>query len=74
MMFQIASVFAAGAPVVLFWGGGPNATSSWNAVYEGRVQESLVWYMVCVVVSAFVLSNSYNQLATRTRRQLLLSR
>jgi hypothetical protein len=74
MMFHIASVLAAASPVVLFWGGGSATSSNWSAVYEGYVHENLVWYLVCVVVSAALLSHSYTQVATRTRKQLLLSR
>lgn len=74
MMFHVASVVSAVAPVVLFWGGGSATSTSWSPVYEGRVHENLVWYLVCVVVSAVLLSHSYTSLATKTRKQLLLSR
>ena len=74
IMFHLASGLAAGAPLVLFWGGGPNATAAWHAVFEGQVRESLLFYLIFVVVSALLLSHSYIRLASKTRRQLLLSR
>jgi hypothetical protein len=74
MMFHVASVLAAASPVVLFWGGGSATSSRWSAVYEGYVHDNLLWYLVCVVVCSALLSHSYTQVATRTRKQLLLSR
>lgn len=68
----MASVVAAASPLVLFWGS--SSSTNWSAVYEGRVHENLVWYLVCVVVSALALAHNYNVVATRTRRQLLISR
>ena len=73
MMFHCAGAIAAVAPVVLYWGVGASS-SSWSPVYLGRVHENIVWYAVCVVVTAALLSQSYALLASRTRRQLLLSR
>lgn len=75
ILFWVASVIAAVAPLVLFWGGGSLSESKyWSAIYEGRVHENVIWYLICVVISVVILVHSYNVQATRTRRTLLLSR
>lgn len=74
-MFSVASIVASVSPLVIFWGGGSFANSKyWSAIIEGRVHENIIWYLVCVVVSAIVLVHTYNVQATRTRRKLLLTR
>lgn len=73
-LFYVASVVAAASPLVLFLGSAASSSTNWSAVYEGRVHENLAWYLVCVVVSALALAHNYNVVATRTRRQLLISR
>lgn len=74
-MFWVASVIAAVAPLVLFWGGGSLSESKyWSAIFEGRVHENVIWYLICVLISVVLLVHSYNVQATRTRRTLLLAR
>jgi len=74
-MFSVASIIASVSPLVIFWGGGSFANSKyWSAIIEGRVHENVIWYLVCVVISAVVLVHTYNVQATRTRRKLLLAR
>lgn len=73
-VFYVASLIAATAPLILFWGGGSFKSNNWSAVYEGKVHENIIWYLVCVVLSAVLLSHSYMALASRTRKQLLLAR
>lgn len=75
IMFSVASIIASVSPLVIFWGGGSLANSKyWSAIIEGRIHENIIWYLVCVVVSAVVLVHTYNVQATRTRRKLLLTR
>lgn len=73
-LFYIAGVVSAVAPVILYWGGGQYTNAHWSPVYEGRVHENIVWYLVVVVVTAVLLGHTYMILASRTRKQLLLSR
>jgi hypothetical protein len=74
VLFCVAGLLAAASPLALFWGGGSSTSSSWSPVYEGRVHENIIWYLVCVITAAALLSHSYMILASRTRKNLLLSR
>ncbi|KAJ1441173.1 hypothetical protein B484DRAFT_476472, partial [Ochromonadaceae sp. CCMP2298] len=65
VMFAIASLLAAGAPVVLY---------TTNSLYDGKAETRLAWFGAIWAATAAILCLTYNALATSTRKKLLLSR
>mmetsp|Transcript_19400 Transcript_19400/g.32429 ORF Transcript_19400/g.32429 Transcript_19400/m.32429 type:complete len:181 (+) Transcript_19400:57-599(+) len=65
IMFAFASMLATSAPLALF---------TTNSIFDGKAEQRFGFYGTVACGAAVILFVTYNSLATRTRKTLLLSR
>lgn len=63
-MFHVSGVLAAAFPLVLYL----------TKVFDGKVRENIVVYVLMIIIAGGVLGHSYISLSAKTRKSLLESR